>query len=72
MTEIVHPFFSKSISAPRLLHQVTGSVVVHLMTEEQRTAVALEDLWTEGEPHRLRVLEPGRSMPLTLDTITAE
>lgn len=50
----------------------TGSVVVHLMTEEQREAVALEALWTEDEPHRLRVLEPGVSMPLTLDTITAE
>lgn len=46
--------------------------MVHLMTEEQREAVALEALWTEDEPHRLRVLEPGVSMPLTLDTITAE
>ena len=46
--------------------------MVHLMTEEQRETLSLEALWTEGEPHRLRVLEPGASMPLTLDTITAE
>ncbi len=51
---------------------ITGSMVVHLMTAEQRKAVDLEGLWTAGEPHRVRRIVAGEGMPLTLDTITAE